>query len=201
MSDIGSITLWLQNLCAGDRDAVAQLWNAYFAKLVRVARRKLDLLPGAAADEEDVALSAFKSFCIRAEAGAFPDVTDRDGLWALLVVLTRRKAANLLKFETQAKRDWRRVQGPPSPTEGIEQELRDIISQEPEPSEVAQMMEEMGNLLDGLGDQQLRMIALGKLDGFTNEQIAAQIGRSVATVERRLELIRVRWATRRPSLA
>ncbi len=47
------------------------------------------------ADEEDAALSAFDSFCRRAAQGQFPDLKDRDGLWALLVVITARKAAEL----------------------------------------------------------------------------------------------------------
>jgi hypothetical protein len=59
------------------------------------------------ADEEDAALSAFDSFCRRAEQGQFPDLKDRDGLWALLVVLTAHKAADLL-------RDGRRLYFPPS---------------------------------------------------------------------------------------
>jgi hypothetical protein len=47
------------------------------------------------ADEEDVALSAFDSFCAGAERGRFPDLKDRDNLWALLVTITARKAADL----------------------------------------------------------------------------------------------------------
>jgi hypothetical protein len=44
-------------------------------------------------------MSAFTSFCRRAGKGQFPDLKDRDGLWALLVVLTARKAADLVKHQ------------------------------------------------------------------------------------------------------
>jgi DNA-directed RNA polymerase specialized sigma24 family protein len=41
------------------------------------------------------------------------------------------------------------------------------------------------------GDMQ-RIVAL-KLDGCTNEQIAQRLNRSVATIERRLRLLRDEW--------
>ena len=44
---------------------------------------------------------------------------------------------------------------------------------------------------------QLRTIALLKLEGHTNDEIAARIGRSVPTVERRLRLIRQTWKEER----
>ena len=47
-----------------------------------------------AADEEDVALSAFDSFCRGAEQGRFPQLDGRDDLWHLLVVITVRKKPN-----------------------------------------------------------------------------------------------------------
>jgi hypothetical protein len=55
------------------------------------ARHKLRGVPRRAADEEDVALSAFDNFCRAAEHGRFPDLADRDDLWQLLLVLTDRK--------------------------------------------------------------------------------------------------------------
>jgi hypothetical protein len=38
-----------------------------------------------AADEEDVALSAFNSFCLRAEEGRFLRLDDSDDLWQVLM--------------------------------------------------------------------------------------------------------------------
>jgi DNA-directed RNA polymerase specialized sigma24 family protein len=51
----------------------------------------------------------------------------------------------------------------------------------------------MEGLLARLDDEELREIALLKLQGFTNEEIAARIGRALPTVERRLRLIRQTW--------
>src|SRR5205085_5333543 len=110
MTTSGSVSQWLSRLQGGDRDAAEQLWARYFHRLVHLARGKLLAVPRAAADEEDVALSAFDSFCRRAEQGQFPRLADRDDLWQVLALLTVRKASDLVQHEACGKRDWRRVQ-------------------------------------------------------------------------------------------
>src|SRR5215470_4484760 len=90
----GSITRWLAQLKTGDARAVQPLWERYFDRLVRLARKRL-CAPGrplADEDEEDVALSAFHSFCTAAPRGRFPRLDDRDDLWRVLVCVTARKA-------------------------------------------------------------------------------------------------------------
>src|ERR1700726_2239482 len=104
MSSEGSITHWLRLLQAGDHSAARPLWQHYFQLLVARARAALRGVPRRAADEEDVALSAFDSFCRGAEQGHFPQLEDRDDLWRLLVVITGRKASHLIRDETRKKR-------------------------------------------------------------------------------------------------
>jgi len=77
--------------------------------LVGLARTKLHGSPRRVADEEDVALSAFDSFCRNAAQGRFPQLFDRDGLWKLLVLLTARKAAH------QRRDELRRINLMPQP--------------------------------------------------------------------------------------
>jgi hypothetical protein len=84
MTSAGSVTHWLQLLKAGDQAAAPPLWEGYFRRLVGLARQRLPGIPRRAADEEDVALSAFDSFCRGAERGQFPRLNDRDDLWQLL---------------------------------------------------------------------------------------------------------------------
>src|SRR5262245_64764290 len=84
MSPDGSVTRWLDLLQAGKSEAVQALWERYFHRLVGLARKKLQDAPRRAADEEDVALSAFDSFCRHAEEGRFPQLADRDSLWRIL---------------------------------------------------------------------------------------------------------------------
>jgi hypothetical protein len=63
MASEGSVTHWLGQLQAGDPAAAQQMWQRYFPRLVELARQKLRVALRRAADEEDVALSAFDSFC------------------------------------------------------------------------------------------------------------------------------------------
>src|SRR5438046_2360315 len=63
MSSDGSITRWIGQLQAGDPAAAQPLWERYFRHLVELARRKLLGARPQLADEEDIALSAFDSFC------------------------------------------------------------------------------------------------------------------------------------------
>jgi hypothetical protein len=63
------------------------------------------------ADEEDVALRAFDSFCRGVDLGRFPWLKDRDGLWALLVLITVRKAADLVQYNRRERRGGGLVHG------------------------------------------------------------------------------------------
>jgi DNA-directed RNA polymerase specialized sigma24 family protein len=198
MSTAGSVTYWIGQLKAGERAAVQKLWEGYFRRLVGLARARLRSAPRQAADEEDVALSAFDSFCLAAEQGRFPRLEDRDDLWQVLVVLTVRKAANLAKHETRQKRGGGRVRHasalPGGEDSGDGALFANLIGHEPDPGLVVQVAEECRRLLDRLGDPELRAVALAKMEGHTNDEIAATLGRSTGTVERKLQLIRAIWA-------
>src|SRR3974390_2696829 len=99
MASPRSVTHWIEQLRAGAPIAAHPLWEGYFQRLIELARAKLQGLPRRAADEEDVALSAFASFCRGVECGRFPQLTDRDDLWRLLVTITARKALHLARDE------------------------------------------------------------------------------------------------------
>src|SRR5262245_43436394 len=109
MSAAGSVTLWISQLQAGDPVAAQALWERYFGRLVGLARQKLKGTRRAAADEEDVAIHAFDSFCRGAEEGRFPQLHDRDDVWHLLVAITVHKTANLLRYQSRQKRGGRAV--------------------------------------------------------------------------------------------
>src|SRR5262245_19225927 len=109
MSAARSVTLWLQQLQAGDPAAAQPLWERYFARLVHLARGKLRGARPRAADEEDVALSAFDSFCRGVANNRFPQLNDRNNLWGLLFTLTERKAIDLAQHEGRQKRGGGRL--------------------------------------------------------------------------------------------
>lgn len=186
----GSVTCWLTRLQAGDQDAAGPLWGRYFERLVALARVRLLHAPRRAADEEDVALSAFHSFCRAAEQGRFTNLDDRDDLWRLLVVLTTRKAAHLIRDGSRLKRGG----GAHRARVGEEDiDLEHIIGAEPGPELVAEVAEECCRLLSRLDDDTLRSIVLWKMEGYTNEEIAVKLACVPRTVERKLRLIREIW--------
>jgi DNA-directed RNA polymerase specialized sigma24 family protein len=192
------VTTWVEQLRACNREAAQQLWERYFCRLVGLARSKLQGIRRGAADEEDVALSAFDSFYRAAEQGRFPQLGDRNNLWELLVVITARKAIDLRQRETRQKRGGGRVAGesaldgllgPEEGGSGIEQ----VVGTEPTPELAALVADEVQRLLGLLPKEELRAVALLKLEGHTNAEIAERLGCAEATVERRLGLIRSLW--------
>jgi DNA-directed RNA polymerase specialized sigma24 family protein len=187
----GSITVFLGLLKAGDRAAAQPLWDAYFHRLVALARSRLRGTLRGMADEEDVALSAFDSFCRRAERGDFPQLADHDDLWQLLFVLTVRKAIGLARYQGRARRGGGRV----AALEDLAGwDLDEVLGREPAPELAAQMADECRRLLDRLDDEMLRAVALGKMQGETTAAIAARLGCVEHTVERKLRSIRRLWS-------
>src|SRR5258706_10270369 len=152
MSSGGSVTHWINMLKGGDADGVQKLWEAYFPRLVGMARKKLREAPRRAADEEDVALSAFDSFCDGVSQGRFPQLTDRDDLWHILVTITARKALQLIRHEQRQKRGGGAVRGESGFHDGPgadsdEAGPEQIIGSEPTPEFAAQTAEEYELLL------------------------------------------------------
>jgi DNA-directed RNA polymerase specialized sigma24 family protein len=166
MAHAGSVSTWIDQLKAGEHAAAQKLWESYFQRLVRLARAKLQGAPRRAADEEDAAL-------------------------------TERKAIRLLRREHRQKRGGSTVLNEfafaGADSTGAEAGLQQVPGREPTPEFAALMAEECGRLLEGLGNAELRSIAIWKMEGDTTEEIAARLGRAPRTVERKLRLIRSLW--------
>ncbi len=185
------MTQWISALKQGDQAAASGLWASYFPRLVGLARARLRDVPRRIADEEDVALSAFDSFCRRAQAGNFRSLHDRNDLWQILALITVRKAIDLRNYEGRRSRTAGQVR---SLTDLTREVLETIGGDEPTPELAAQLAEEFQRLMEQLGDSTLRSVALFKLQGYTNGEIAARLGCAIATVERKLARIRGMWA-------
>jgi DNA-directed RNA polymerase specialized sigma24 family protein len=194
MPSQGSVSAWIAELKAGDKQAAEHLWKAYFSRLVALARHKLRG-PRPAADEEDVAVSAFNSFFRAVQGRRFPRLDDRGDLWQILVMLTARKAYRLLKEDARPINGAGNVR-PFSQFENEEGSIIEIIGREPTPQFAAQVVEEYRRLLDALRDKDLQAVAIAKMEGYANAEIADKLGVVERTVERRLKLIRSIWDPR-----
>jgi RNA polymerase sigma factor (sigma-70 family) len=192
-----SVSQWIDGLKAGEQAAAAKLWQRYYGRLIGLARKKLGDSPRRVADEDDVVLAAFQSFFQRAQDNRFPNLNDRDDLWHLIVRITERKAYDQMADQMRKKRGSGLVAGESafmdSQASGPGAGINEVAGPEPTAEFAAEMVEAVERLFDKLADEELRKIALHKLEGYGNEEIAGKIGRSLPTVERRLRLIRERW--------
>jgi len=197
MASEGSVTRWVTALKGGDAAAAQPLWERYHARLVALARQKLRAARRRAADEEDVVQSAFHSFFQGVARGRFPQLEDRDNLWRLLVVITARKALDQLAHEHSKRQGGGTLAGESrisfGKTASDDAAIEQVVGAEPTPEFAAQVAEEYQRLLDLLGDDTLRRVAVWKMEGLTNDEIAERLDCSRRTVARKLETIRIIW--------
>jgi DNA-directed RNA polymerase specialized sigma24 family protein len=196
-SNPDDITRWISGLNAGEQAAAQAIWESYFEKLVRFARKKM--LPSARrqADEEDAALSAMHSFYRGMRQGRYENLAGRDELWRLLMTIVLHKVLKQKRRERTLKRGGGRTRGESvflntdgsDPFRGIEQAL----GGEPTADVALAVSENCEHLLAGLGDETLQQIATLKLEGFTNDEIAAKLDCTTRSIERKLQRIRHRW--------
>ncbi|MEM9645940.1 MAG: ECF-type sigma factor [Planctomycetota bacterium] len=181
----------------GDEAATTELWNRYFAPLVRLAAGRLPANLRRTGDEEDIALSAFNSFIAGIRRDQFPDLSGPDNLWGLLITLTTRKVHAHLRHSTRQKRGGGAVRGESvfiDPSGGNRGGgLGGVTGQSATPDLRVELAEACDTLLDQLPDDQLRQIAVMRMDGFLVDEIAETLGISKRAVERRLQLIRQTW--------
>ncbi len=194
----GSVTQWLLDLKDGNEQSAQLLWERYFDRLTLIAKKRIGSVTRLGTDGEDVALSAFHSLCAGVGEGRFADLADRESLWKLLVTIAVRKAQRAIRDEFTQKRGGGFVIGESSMMSAEEVSagvhvLEKVLGNEPTPEFAAQVAEEWQGLLNSLGDDELRRIAIWKMEGCTSNEIAKRLGKSLATIERRLKLIRMAW--------
>jgi DNA-directed RNA polymerase specialized sigma24 family protein len=181
----------------GDDDAIAKLWQDYYQQLVRIAAKRLPANLRRTGDEEDIALSAFHSFIAGIRGDNFPDLSGRENLWGLLITLTGRKVHAHMRHQTRQKRGGGSVRG-----ESVfidrsgDQRGGGIggVTDDARPADIhAELAEACDGLLNQLDDEQLKQIAVMRMDGFLVNEIASRLDLSKRAVERRLQLIRRTW--------
>lgn len=189
MSNSKNVSHWIELVKTGNSVAANHIWQHYFERLVRSIRGRLYGLNRAASDEEDIVLSVFDSFYDAAEKGRFPDLSDRDDLWRLLLRMSARKVIDKRRREDRKRRgggvNIHSLDHAPD-----DQSIIEAIGHEPSPEMALMMQEAVERFFSQLGVGQLRDLAGAKLEGYSNAELASQFGCSERTIERRLHLIR-----------
>ncbi len=200
MAQNGSVTRLIELLRSGDKTeremAALLIWRRYFRDLLELARSNLNKRVRRREDEEDVVQSMYKSFCLRQQRGEF-ELAGRDALWKLLVTITLCKARNAAKAQGREMRDIARERTLPlgDETQSAQWMLEQMDAAGPSPAEAAVLNEALERRLEALVDPELRQIALWRLEGYTNREIADRLDITERSVERRTERIRTKWAS------
>ncbi|MEO8269131.1 MAG: ECF-type sigma factor [Aureliella sp.] len=192
-----SISELIQQVQDGQSFAAEQVWALFIDRLVSAARRHLRNMPRRVVDEEDVAVTAFEAFLRGAKERRFKKLESRDDLWAVLAMLTERTAISVLRRALTVKRGGGHVRG-----ESVFEKMLGESSMaaglhqigDPDQQVVEMFTVEVRELLEQLDDELLQRIALLRLEGYTNSEIAKQLGFALRAVERKLHLIRLKWS-------
>src|SRR5258708_38180438 len=93
-----SATRLIGALQVGRESGAGHLFELYFERLVKLARQRLQSMPGLSSYEEDVALRSFHSLCRRVQSPDRPlQLSDRDELWRLLATRTVSRAIDVIR--------------------------------------------------------------------------------------------------------
>lgn len=184
-----SVTRWIAGLKSGDETAAAAIWERFFLRLRDYARNKLGPTARRAVDEEDLALSALHALCVGAKDGRFQQLANRDDIWQILMMIAARKASNARRRSHLRHEITQSDAAVNADLRGLAELIDENTSVELFDSLNIHCEELLARL-----DERLRHVALLKLSGHTNEEIAVLRQRGVSTIERYLQLIRKIWS-------
>jgi DNA-directed RNA polymerase specialized sigma24 family protein len=193
MANQESVTEWLVSLKRGSDEAAQKLWQRYYEQLVRAAHRKLGHLPRRVADENDVAQEAFTNFFAAVQTGRFPRLDDRHDLWDVLLMLADRRAKDQMRKQLAEMRGGGAVRGESAldaPGATGTAGLGRLEDPERLQETVDGLIEALRSGWKTFEDETLCKIALDKLQGYENREIAERHGMALRAVERKLQLTR-----------
>ena len=171
----------IQGIREGDSRCITAFWQEYGPLLERVAESHLGKNLRRRLGPEDVARSACRTFMRRAAEGQF-QIEDSDSLWSLLCAITLTKAREKARYHQRQKRGLDREVAL-SPTDDSLGGAYEPVSAEPTPEQVAEYGEHLESFLAVL-DSEERQIVESKLENYTHQEIAQQLGTSERTVRR-----------------
>ena len=183
----GTVTHLFSLARQGDSDAFEPLWLHFFPRLVGLARKRLSGRAGMADDAEDAAQAALISFWSQIRSGEYLQDLCRGSLWNLLATITVRKVGKQLRNDVAARRGEGRVL-PATDLDGTES-LSDMLSVLPTQELdllAAELMESL--------PLELQTVAMLRLFGHSTEEIAVQLDWTRRKVQRKLEIVRLRWS-------
>lgn len=192
MPEVSAFAALIGRVRDGDEEAARDIYERFAPTLIAQAKRRLGGGLRPKLDPEDVVQSVYRSFFGRLGDGRLrPE--EYDGLWGLLTVMTARKCLNRVAYDHAGCREVGREVPIDSDADAPQGTVRDVPAPDPSPAEAAMLAETVQGLLLGLEDWQRELVKL-HLQGYSQEEIGAKIGRADRTVRRVLERVRSRLA-------
>ena len=186
----GTITRLLRQLPTKDEWVVQEVFNFYFQDLARRARKVLSDRGGViASDEEDLAMLVMTAFLKDATEGELGDMRSRHDVWRMLSKRVNLRAINMVRDERRNKKNevgesiFRNANGTWNPT-GIDQQIGRNVD------DLTQYHRE---LIGAVTDPTEQQIATLLLEGKDVNDISHQLGKSPATIYRKLKTIKDSW--------
>lgn len=192
-----SFSSLIDQINSGDERAQRRVWDTFFPHLLGLARKRMLDAGRRVRDEEDVALSVLNSYFSAAQENKFPNVRGHDELWRLLSRMTQRKVVDWIRYQSRQKRMSLGESaifgntGNPPDFEG-NRPAEQIVGKQLPPDIESMFAEQCSQWMARL-DKDLQEVVLKKLNGHSNAEIAESCQCSLATIERRLKLVREIW--------
>jgi DNA-directed RNA polymerase specialized sigma24 family protein len=190
------VTLWLRQLEHGDHLAAETLYEQFFNRLQQMARMRI---PATISSEYDLAANAFHSVFLNVRKQKY-GLNDGGDFWRLLLAVARTKDCQMHGDELRDKRNVGRMVGnsvflqtSTETSEGVPDNLEALAGREPTPELAGEVSETCESLFAPLPDESSRKIAQLNLENHTANEIAAKLGCTRRTVQRKLLVIRRTW--------
>ncbi len=175
----------------GDARLVQEFWNQYGPMLHRIADKHMGQNLQRRVGPEDVVQSACRTFFRRVQGGLL-ELTDGESLWRLLCAITLTKVREQARFHTRKKRGLNKeVHAAGSPDDSSPGDFG-LAASEPTPAQAAEFADQFAQLLGVLDEEERKIVDL-KLQEFTHEEVAAQLGISERTVRRLFKRIQAKF--------
>ena len=177
-------------LLVGDERAADEVFRRYVRRLIALAGSQFDARLRSKEDPEDIVLSAYRTFFRRQGRSPF-DLSDWEGLWALLATITVRKCIDRRDYWRAGRRDvgreWAFQAGPDDDA------WWEAIDREPTPEQALILAETLAELVRSF-EPQYREIPSLHANGYSTPEIAEHCCCSERTVRRILAEFRARLA-------
>jgi RNA polymerase sigma factor (sigma-70 family) len=172
----------LHRLGEGDEDAAQHVFYEYFERLTALARSRLSSRLSSRVEPDDVVMSAFRSFFVRARRGDFKLAAGCD-LWHLLAEITLHKLYRQSAHHSAKRRSVQRETADATSTGSL------ALSREPPPEAAALLADELAAVMTNLSADEQAALEL-RLQGLELEAIAESLGKSERTVRRWLDAVK-----------